>query len=145
MTSTANGPRSSRRSRGGDTAAGLFGVQLGEFVLSSGKADFESFQLTEPAFAFALDDASQEVVTDLVRPDRKNEPIRHGRLARVRQWIEAVFDTLKGQLSLEQHGGRTQAGVFARTGQRRLALAAGIWHNWTTGAKIKRSLTAYDH
>lgn len=70
---------------------------------------------------------------------------RHGRLARVRQWIEAVFDTLKGQLSLEQHGGRTQASVFARTGQRRLTLAAGIWHNWTTGAKIKRSLTAYDH
>jgi hypothetical protein len=54
----------------------------------------------------------------LVRPDRRDEPIRHGRLARVRQWIEAVFDTLKGQLSLEQHGGRTRAGVFARTGQR---------------------------
>ncbi|MFY4717799.1 IS982 family transposase, partial [Streptomyces sp. LaBMicrA B280] len=32
-----------------------------------------------------------------------------------------------------------------RTGQRLLALAAGIWHNWTTGAKIKRSLIAYDH
>lgn len=62
VTSTGNGPRSSRRSRGGDTAAGLFGLQLDEFVLSSGKADFESFQLTEPAFAFALDDASQEVV-----------------------------------------------------------------------------------
>lgn len=81
----------------------------------------------------------------LVRPDRKDESARHGRLARVRQWIEAVFDTLKGQLGLEQHGGRTPAGVFARTGQRLLALAAGIWHNWTTGAKIKRSLIAYDH
>ncbi|MGI5262186.1 IS982 family transposase [Streptomyces angustmyceticus] len=81
----------------------------------------------------------------LVRPDRKGEPVRHGRLARVRQWIEAVFDTLKGQLSLEQHGARTPAGVFARTGQRLLALAAAIWHNWTTGAKIKRSLIAYDH
>ncbi|MFF4290731.1 IS982 family transposase, partial [Streptomyces sp. NPDC001633] len=81
----------------------------------------------------------------LVRPDRKGEPVRHGRLARVRQWIEAVFDTLKGQLSLEHHGGRTLPGVFARTGQRLLALAACIWHNWTTGSKIKRSLTAYDH
>jgi hypothetical protein len=81
----------------------------------------------------------------LVRPDRKNEPARHGRLARSRQWIEAVFDTLKGQLSLEQHGGRTPAGVFARTGQRLLALAAAIWHNWTVGAKVKRSLIAYDH
>ncbi|MFF7717529.1 IS982 family transposase, partial [Streptomyces sp. NPDC007988] len=46
---------------------------------------------------------------------------------------------------LEQHGGRTPAGVFARTGQRLLALAAGIWHNWTTNAAIKRSLIAYDH
>lgn len=81
----------------------------------------------------------------LVRPDRKDEPTRHGRLARCRQWIEAVFDTLKGQLSLEQHGGRTPAGVFARTGQRLLALAAAIWHNWTTGAEAKRSLIAYDH
>ncbi|MEU5241691.1 IS982 family transposase, partial [Streptomyces lydicus] len=78
-------------------------------------------------------------------PDRKGEPVRHGRLARVRQWIEAVFDTLKGQLSLEQHGGRTPAGVYARTGQRLLALAAAIWHNWTTDAKTKRSLIAYDH
>lgn len=81
----------------------------------------------------------------LVRPDRKDEPVRHGRLARVRQWIEAIIDTLKGQLSLEQHGGRTPAGVYARTGQRLLALAAAIWHNWTTGAPVKRSLTAYDH
>ncbi|MGX6746529.1 transposase, partial [Streptomyces xantholiticus] len=81
----------------------------------------------------------------LVRPDRKNEPVRHGRLARVRQWIEAVFDTLKGQLSLEQHGGRTLPGVFARAGQRLLALAACIWRNWTTGAKTKRSLIAFDH
>ncbi|OAH09858.1 transposase DDE domain protein [Streptomyces jeddahensis] len=65
----------------------------------------------------------------LVRPDRKDEPVRHGKIARVRQWIEAVIDTLKGQLSLEQHSGRTLAGVFARTGQRLLALAAAIWHN----------------
>ncbi len=56
-----------------------------------------------------------------------------------------MIDTLKGQLSLEQHGGRTPAGVFARTGQRLLALAVGIWHNWTTGAAVKRSLIAYDH
>lgn len=81
----------------------------------------------------------------LVRPDRKDAPVRHGKIASVRQWIEAVIDTLKGQLSLQQHGGRTMAGVFARTGQRLLALTAGIWHNWTTGAKVKRSLIAYDH
>ncbi|MFH8619812.1 IS982 family transposase, partial [Streptomyces sp. NPDC017979] len=43
------------------------------------------------------------------------------------------------------HGGRTPAGVFARTAQRLLALATAIWHNWTTDATTKRSLTAYDH
>lgn len=88
---------------------------------------------------------SERLGAHLVRPDRKDEPVRHGKIARVRQWIEAIIDTLKGQLSLEQHGGRTPAGVFARTGQRLLALAAGIWHNWTTGAPVKRSLIAYDH
>jgi Transposase DDE domain len=80
-----------------------------------------------------------------VRPDRRDEPARHGNLARVRQWVEAVFDTLKGQLSLEDHGGRTLAGVFARVAQRLLALAACIWHNWAIGAPVKRSLIAYDH
>ena len=33
----------------------------------------------------------------LIRPDRKDEPARFGRLARCRQWIEAAIDTLKGQ------------------------------------------------
>src|SRR3954466_3329141 len=79
-----------------------------------------------------------------VRPDRKDEPARHGTLARCRQWIEAVFDTLKGQLTLEEHGGRTLAGVYARVAARLLALAAAIWHNWHIGAPVKRSLIAYD-
>ena len=52
-----------------------------------------------------------------------------------RQWIEAVFDTLKGQLTLEEHGGRTVAGVYVRVGARLLALAAAIWHNWHIGAR----------
>jgi hypothetical protein len=26
-----------------------------------------------------------------------------------------------------------------------LALNAAIWHNWTIGAPVKRSLIAYDH
>jgi hypothetical protein len=81
----------------------------------------------------------------LVRPDRRNEPVRRGTLARVRQWIEAIIDTLKGQLTLEAHGGRTLAGVYARVAARLLALAAGIWHNERTGAPVKRSLIAYDH
>jgi hypothetical protein len=80
----------------------------------------------------------------LIRPDRKDEPARFGKLARCRQWIEAVFDTLKGQLTLEEHGGRTLAGVYSRVAARLLALATSIWHNWHIGAPVKRSLIAYD-
>jgi hypothetical protein len=61
------------------------------------------------------------------------------------QWIESVNDTLKGQLDLERHGGRTTAGVCTRITQRLLAMAAAIWHNWATAEPIKRSLIAYDH
>jgi len=81
----------------------------------------------------------------LLRPDRRDETYHNGNLGGVRHWIESVNDTLKGQLDLESHGGRTPAGVFTRIAQRLLAMAAGIWHNWTTGAISKRSLTAYDH
>jgi hypothetical protein len=81
----------------------------------------------------------------LLRPDRKDEPDRHGSLGRWRQWIESTFDTLKDQLGLERHGGRTLAGVWVRVGQRLLALAAAIWWNGETDAAGKRSLVAYDH
>ncbi len=57
----------------------------------------------------------------LVRPDRKDKPARFGTLGPVRQWIESIIDTLKGQLGLEQHGGRTPAGLHARIAQRLLA------------------------
>jgi len=81
----------------------------------------------------------------LLRPDRADEPRRHGSLGRIRQWIESTFNTLKGQLGLEQHGGRTPEGVWVRVAQRLLALATGIWWNWQIGAPDKRSLVAYDH
>ena len=81
----------------------------------------------------------------LLRPDRADEPRRHGSLGRWRQWIESTFDTLKDQLGLERHGGRTLAGVHVRIAQRLLALAAAIWWNWKLGAPDKRSLVAYDH
>lgn len=64
-----------------------------------------------------------------LRPDRKGDKPRFGSLGRVRQWIESVFQTMKGQLGLERHGGRTLPGVCARIGARLLALAAGIRHN----------------
>jgi hypothetical protein len=43
----------------------------------------------------------------LIRPDRRDEAPRHGSIGWIRQWIESVDDTLKGQLDLERHGGRT--------------------------------------
>ena len=81
----------------------------------------------------------------LLRPDRKDEPRRFGSLGGMRQWIESVIDTLKDQLGLERHGGRTLGGVFVRVGQRLLALAAVVWFNWQLGVADKRSLLAYDH
>ena len=54
-------------------------------------------------------------------------------------------ETLKGQLDLEQRGGRTIAGVCARVAQRVLAVTAAIWHNDRINAAVLRSLTAYDH
>jgi hypothetical protein len=45
-------------------------------------------------------------------------------------------------LGLEDHGGRVPAGLWTRIVQRLLALNAAIWHNWTIGATVKRSLIA---
>ncbi len=91
--------------------------------------------------AFITDDLGAH----LIRPDRKDETPRFGKLGGIRQWVESVFDTLKGQLTLEDHGGRTVAGVYSRVAARLLALAAAIWHNWLIDAPNKRSLIAYDH
>jgi len=84
---------------------------------------------------------------ELLRPSRKDEQKRYGEpiLKKIRQLIESVNDTLKGQLDLEQHGGRTFEGVAVRVAQRILAMAAAIWHNNKTGAPVTRSLIAYDH
>ncbi len=79
-----------------------------------------------------------------LRPDRKDEQPRFGGLGGVRQWVESIIDTLKGQLSLERHGAHTMSGLITRVAQRLLALAAGLWHNWQIGDP-GRHLTAYDH
>ncbi|MFG2780074.1 transposase [Streptomyces prunicolor] len=63
----------------------------------------------------------------------------------LRQVIESINQTFKGQLDLERHGGKSPTGVAARILCRILALTAAIWHNDKTGQPIKRSLTAYDH
>jgi hypothetical protein len=86
----------------------------------------------------------EELGATLARPDRTDEPYRFGSLGGVRQWVEAIFDTLKDQLGLEQHGAHTPQGLWVRVAQRLAALAAAVWFNWQLGAPIKRSLLAYD-
>ena len=80
----------------------------------------------------------------LLRPDRKDEQARFGSLGGIRQWIESIVETTKGQLSLERHGARTLAGLIARIAQRLLALAAGCFNNWLE-SDPGRHFTAYDH
>ena len=85
-----------------------------------------------------------------LRPDRKDEAPRFGDLGGVRQWIEAIFDQLKDQLSLERHGAHTPGGLRTRVAQRLLALGACVWHNWRLWEAglldgPLRGLIAYDH
>ncbi len=81
----------------------------------------------------------------LARPDRRDEPYRFGSLGGVRQWVEAILDTLKDQLGLERHGAHTIQGLWIRVAQRLLALAGVAWFNWQLGAPVKRSLLDDDH
>ncbi|MEU5013076.1 IS982 family transposase, partial [Streptomyces sp. NPDC021749] len=84
---------------------------------------------------------------ELLRPARKGEAERAGAhlFKPLRQVIESINQTFKGQLDLERHGGKSPAGVATRVLCRILALTAAIWHNDKTGQPVKRSLTAYDH
>jgi Transposase DDE domain len=88
-----------------------------------------------------------EAGIELLRPTRKGEKPRAGQrfFKPLRQIIESINNTLKAQLDLERHGGRTITGVAARILQRILALTAAIWHNDRTDQPILRSLTDYDH
>ncbi|MGV9606055.1 IS982 family transposase [Streptomyces sp. NPDC003631] len=83
----------------------------------------------------------------LLRPARKGEAGRASAqlFKPLRQVIELVNETFKGQLDLERHRGRTPGGVMVRVLQRILALTAAIWHNDRTGQPVMRALTAYDH
>ncbi|MFE7564529.1 transposase [Kitasatospora sp. NPDC057500] len=79
----------------------------------------------------------------LLRSSYRNPAPRPGEglLESVRQLIESVNDTLKGQLGLEQHGGRTIGGVVARVGQRLPAMTCAIWHNRNTGRTVPAPLS----
>ena len=101
--------------------------------------------ITDKGFAGAeFEQHVRSLGGQLLRPDRKDEQPRFGSLGGIRQWIESTFNTLKDQLSLERHGGRTITGLVSRIARRLLALSAVILHNWHTG-NPGRNLTAYDH
>jgi hypothetical protein len=111
-------------------------IRPGQVILADkgyASAEFESF--------LALHDAR------LIRPAKAGDRPRPGArfLKPLRQLIESVNETLKGQLDLERHGARTPGGVVTRVLQRLLALTAAIWHNHHCGVAPLRSLVAYDH
>ncbi len=84
--------------------------------------------------------------THTARHQNRASPTGRSFLKPLRQIIESVNSTLKAQLGLERHRGRTRTGVAARILQRILALTAAIWHNQTTQQPgPARSLIAYDH
>ena len=66
----------------------------------------------------------------LIRRDPIHEKPRLGKLGGIRQWIESINDSLKGQLSVEHQGGHIPQGVWGRICQRILALAGGVWRSW---------------
>lgn len=115
---------------------GLLDERRGQVILADKgyrSADFEAFLSAHGA--------------TLIRPAMAGERPRPGArfLKPLRQVIESINDTLKGQLDLERHGGRTWGGVVTRVLQRLLALTAAIWHNEQLGKRPVRSLLAYDH
>jgi hypothetical protein len=145
--------------------ATLHGLPVG-FALAGAKADERQVLLSildDPALTAGR--AGQVIIGDknyygrgfeatlaqaglvLLRPARAGEDQRPGaRFFRpLRQIIESVNDTFKGQLDLERHGGHTMPGVLARVLQRILALTAAIWHNHHAAQPVMRSLIAYDH
>jgi len=64
-----------------------------------------------------LDTTLAETGPNLLRPARKDEPDRAGNrfFKPLRQTIESISDTYKGQLNPEDHGGKTPNGVLVRT------------------------------
>jgi hypothetical protein len=126
-----------------DVLLALFTAEPGLVTSRPGQALIADKNYYGAAFESALADAGIK----LLRPARKDEPARAGAhlFKPLRQIIESVNNTFKGQLGLERHGGHTPAGVIVRILQRILALTAAIWHNDTTGQPVLRSLVAYDH
>lgn len=83
----------------------------------------------------------------LLRPAPKGEPGRRGNqfFKPLRQIIESVNDTFKGQLDLERHGGAHRARHTRSYLAAHPRPAAAICPNDHASQPIMRSLIAYDH
>jgi Transposase DDE domain len=123
----------------------LLGI-LDDPTLTTGR-DRQTIIADRHYYGRAFETALSQHGIDLLRPARAEERPRPGArfFKPLRQVIESINDSLKGQLDLEQHGGHTPLGVLVRVLQRVLALTAAIWHNDHIGAPTPRSLIAYDH
>lgn len=87
--------------------------------------------------------AVHELRALLLRPSRTDEPNRpQPPIGWIRQRIESIVNSLKDQLHLERHGGRTPEGLLARVTARVLALCAAINLNQRLGLP-SRELAAY--
>jgi hypothetical protein len=122
---------------------GIFDADPGLLAQRPGQTLIADKNYYGATFEAALGDAGAR----LLRPARQGEPKRPGAclFKPLRQVIESVNETFKGQLDLERHGGHTPQGVIVRVLQRILALTAAIWHNDRAGQPVLRSLVAYDH
>jgi Transposase DDE domain len=90
-----------------------------------------------------FEQAVRELGSWLLRPSRADEPHRpQPPIGWIRQRIESIVNTLKEQLLLERHGGRTPEGVLARVSARILALTTCISLNWQL-ALPPRTLAPY--
>ncbi len=100
--------------------------------------------ICDEGFAGAeFEQAVRELGSWLLRPSRADEPDRaQPPIGWIRQRIESIVNSLKDQLLLERHGGRTPEGVLARVSARILTLCACVSLNWQLGLP-PRTLVPY--
>ena len=92
-----------------------------------------------------FEQAVRELRALLLRPSRADEPERpNPPIGWIRQRIESIINTLKDQLQLERHGGRTPAGLLTRVTARILALCACVNLNQRLGLPSRELVTYAD-
>jgi hypothetical protein len=111
-----------------DVAIDMFDEQPGLLAGRDGR-DGQTI-IADKGYASAeFENRLAEYGVELIRPARRNENPRRGarQLRSLRQIKESINNTLKAQLSLENHGGHSAQGAAVRVLQRLLALTAAIW------------------